>query len=229
MFNSKSAIFAALQQFIAGFIRVYPYIGGVKKTKHLEIIPIRTLSAWHKGRIAAHLLALSEEDRYLRFGYKASDAQIQSYIDGLDFERDDFYGIFNRNLDLLAVAHIAFTTGLDQQRHAEFGVSVNKAARHRGYGSRLFERAALRARNESVAIMHINALSQNSAMIKIARKAGALVENHGSDSEAHLKLPHATLSSRLSEMMESHMAQIDYGIKFHAKNAQKFWSVLNGH
>ena len=207
MFNSKSAIFAALQQFTAGLIRVYPYIGGVKKTKHLEIIPIRTLSAWHKGRIAAHLLALDEGDRYLRFGYKASDAQIQSYIDGLDFERDDFYGIFNRNLDLLAIAH----------------------ARHRGYGSRLFQRAALRARNEGVAIMHINALSQNSAMIKIARKAGALVENHGSDSEAHLKLPHATLSSRLSEMMESHMAQIDYGIKFHAKNAQKFWSVLNGH
>lgn len=218
-----------MQQFIAGLLRVYPYIVSVKKTKHIEIIPIRTLSAWHKGRIAAHLLALSEEDRYLRFGYNASDQQVQSYIDALDFERDDFYGIFNRNLDLLAVAHIAFTTGLDQQRHAEFGVSVNKAARHRGYGSRLFERAALRARNESVAIMHINALSQNSAMLKIARKAGALVENYGSDSEAHLKLPHATLSSRLSEMMESHMAHIDYGIKVQAKNAQKFWSVLNGH
>ncbi|HMS27777.1 MAG TPA: GNAT family N-acetyltransferase [Burkholderiaceae bacterium] len=218
-----------MQQNITGLIRVYPYIDGVKKIKHIEIIPIRTLSAWHKGRIAAHLLALSVEDRYLRFGYKASDAQIQNYIDALDFERDDFYGIFNRNLDLLAVAHIAFTNGLDQQRHAEFGVSVNKEARHRGYGSRLFERAALRSRNEGVAIMHINALSQNSAMLKIARKAGAMVENFGSDTEAHLKLPTATLSSRLSEMMESHMAHIDYGIKFHAKNLHKWWSILQGH
>ena len=33
-------------------------------------------------------------------------------------------------------------------RHAEFGVSVLKAARGRGYGARLFDRAVMHARNE---------------------------------------------------------------------------------
>lgn len=47
---------------------------------------IRRLGARHQGRIARHLQALDEHDRYLRFGYLANDAQIQAYVDSLDFE-----------------------------------------------------------------------------------------------------------------------------------------------
>ena len=88
------------------------------------MVPIRSLGANHRARIARHLLALEPHDRYLRFGFAANDAQIQRYTDSLDFERDDIFGIYNRRLDLIAMAHLAFDTDSKQRDCAEFGVSV---------------------------------------------------------------------------------------------------------
>ena len=68
---------------------------------------IRSLGVRHRGRIARHLKALDAHDRYLRFGYMATDEQIQSYVNGLDFERDAIFGIYNRRLELVAMAHLA--------------------------------------------------------------------------------------------------------------------------
>ena len=53
------------------------------------LVPIRSLGANHRSRIADHLLSLDDNDRYLRFGYLAHDAQIQKYVDGLDEEETD--------------------------------------------------------------------------------------------------------------------------------------------
>ena len=56
-------------------------------------VPIRALNASHAQQITQHLLALSREDRYLRFGYSASDDMIERYVAGLNFERDEIFGI----------------------------------------------------------------------------------------------------------------------------------------
>jgi RimJ/RimL family protein N-acetyltransferase len=184
-----------------------------------RIVPIRSLGAGHRRRIAAHLLALEEQDRYLRFGYAANDEQIQRYVDQLDFERDDIFGIFNRRLELIAMAHLAFIPNEPgTPAGAEFGVSVLKKARGRGYGARLFDRAVTHARNEGVELMFIHALSENTAMIRIARNAGATLERAGSETEAYLRVPPATLDSRVSELLEEQVAQADYRIKQQARN-----------
>src|ERR1700741_5471183 len=70
-------------------------------------IPIRSLGPRHRERIAAHLLSLPETDRYLRFGYAATDAQMSKYVDMLDFEQDEVCGSVNRKLELIAMAHLA--------------------------------------------------------------------------------------------------------------------------
>jgi GNAT superfamily N-acetyltransferase len=190
-------------------------------------VPIRALGEQHRGRIASHLLALDGEDRYLRFGYSATDEQIQRYVDGLDFDRDDIFGIFNRKLELIAIAHLAFLPhDPEGPAGAEFGVSVLKKARGRGYGSRLFERAVVHARNEGVELMFIHALSENTAMIKIARNGGATLERAGSETEAYLRLPPATLDSRVTEMLEEQVAQADYRLKRQAKNFLEFLATL---
>jgi RimJ/RimL family protein N-acetyltransferase len=182
------------------------------------IVPIRALGPGHVPRIAAHLLSLEEHDRYLRFGYNASDEQIQRYVDQLDFERDDIFGIFNRRLDLIAMAHLAFIPNEPgTPAGAEFGVSVLKKARGRGYGTRLFGRAVMHARNEGVQLMFIHALSENTAMIKIARNSGATLERAGSETEAYLRMPPATLDTRVSELVEEQVAQADYRLKQQAK------------
>jgi RimJ/RimL family protein N-acetyltransferase len=189
------------------------------------VVPIRSLGPGHRERIAAHLLALDEHDRYLRFGYAAHDEQVRRYVEQLDFERDDIFGIYNRKLELIAMAHLAFVVDAQAPNCAEFGVSVLKKARGRGYGKRLFERASVHARNEGVDMLFIHALSENHAMISIARKAGATLERFGGETDAYLRLPPATLDSRVSEMVEEQLAQTDYRLKEQAKN---FWDFLAG-
>jgi RimJ/RimL family protein N-acetyltransferase len=193
------------------------------RPRSTQIVPIRSLGPGHRRRIAAHLLALDAHDRYLRFGYPANDEQIRRYVDKLDFDRDEIFGIFNRRLELIAMAHLAFIPHEPgTPAGAEFGVSVLAKARGRGYGGRLFDRASTHARNEGVELMFIHALSENRAMIKIARNAGATLERAGSETEAYLRLPPATLDSRVSALLDEQMAQADYRLKKQAKNFLQF-------
>jgi GNAT superfamily N-acetyltransferase len=183
-------------------------------------VPIRSLARRHRRRIKEHLLSLGERDRYLRFGYPASDEQIGKYAMGLDFERDEVLGIFNRKLDLVAMAHLAYEP-LPQlpgkPAMAEFGVSVLGRARGRGFGARLFEHAALHARNRGIDTLFIHALSENVPMLRIARNAGAVVERDGSESEAWLRLPPDTMASHVGEAIERHMAELDFQFKRHVR------------
>lgn len=187
------------------------------------IVPIRSIGPSQGERIAAHLLALSPHDRYLRFGYSANDEQIMRYVAGLNFERDEIFGIYNRKLELIAMAHLAFSTDPALQSCAEFGVSVLAHARGRGYGARLFDRAVMHSRNEGVEMMFIHALSENTAMLNIAGKAGATIERDGSETEAYLKLRPADMDSRVTEMLEEQIAQADYHLKVQAR---QFWAFL---
>lgn len=187
------------------------------------MVPIRSIGPRERDRIAAHLLALTPHDRYLRFGYAAADEQVQRYVDSLDFERDEMFGIYNRRLELIAMAHLAFAPSEQHKDCAEFGVSVASHVRGRGYGARLFERAVVVARNEGVGMLFIHALSENAAMLKIARNAGATVVRSGSEAEAHLQLPSATFDSRMSAIALEHFAAVDFALK---RRAKQFWSFL---
>jgi RimJ/RimL family protein N-acetyltransferase len=189
------------------------------------VVPIRSLGPGHRERIAVHLKALDADDRYLRFGYSATDEQIQRYVESLDFERDDIFGIYNRKLELIAMAHLAYSADPKMTTCAEFGVSVLKKARGRGFGQRLFDRAVIHARNEGVEMLFIHALSENHAMLRIAMKAGAKLERAGSETEAYLRLPPATFDTRMAELLEEQVAQTDYTLK---QQAKRFWAFLTG-
>lgn len=188
------------------------------------MVPIRVLGPQHRARIAGHLLKLPQHDRYLRFGYEANDAQVQRYVELLDFSRDEVLGIFNRRLELIAMAHVAFSASGEHASCAEFGVSVAGGVRGRGYGARLFERAVMLARNRGVSMMFIHALTENTAMLKIARNAGATVQRDGHESEAYLQLPPAGLDTRMSALVAGHYGEVDYQFK---KQAHQFWSLLS--
>jgi len=186
-------------------------------------IPIRKLSPRHRPKILQHLVRLAPQDRYLRFGYPANDEQIARYVDGLNFVRDEIYGVFNRRLELVAMAHLAFSIDPQWSTCAEFGVSVLLQSRGKGLGAKLFDHAVVHARNEGVHMLFIHALSENSAMLNIARHAGARVERDGCESEAYLLLPAATLDSRMNQMVNAQMSEMDYQLK---AKAQQFRGIL---
>lgn len=188
-------------------------------------VPIRSLGPRHRPRILTHLLALNEADRYLRFGYAANESQISKYVDMLDFERDEIFGIFNRHLDVVAMAHLAYADDSASTEQAEFGVSVQQSARGRGFGQRLFDHAVLHARNRGSRTLFIHALSENAAMLKIARRAGARIRRDGSESEAWLELPEDTVASHVGEIVGTKVAEWDYQLKRHVHQLN---SVLEG-
>lgn len=194
-----------------------------QRSRPAGTVPIRSLGAGHRKRIGEHLLSLDQHDRYLRFGYGANDEQILRYVAKLNFDRDELFGIYNRKLELIAVAHLAFSIDPQCNSCAEFGVSVLKSVRGRGYGGRLFERAVMHARNEGVHLLFIHALTENTAMLKIARHAGATIERDGSESEAHLQLPPADFDSRVTELLNEQVARTDYRFK---SQARRFWRLL---
>ena len=179
-------------------------------------VPIRSLSPRHRSRIERHLVALPEQDRYLRFGYAATDEQIGRYVAGLNFDRDEIFGVFNRRLVLVAMAHLAYSVDPQWTTCAEFGVSVSPHQRGKGLGAKLFGHAVMHARNQGVSLLFIHALSENVAMLKIARQAGASVQRDGSESEAYLSLPQAPLDSQISGMVQEQMAEVDYQLKMQA-------------
>lgn len=192
-------------------------------------LPIRPLAERHREHILAHLLALDGHDRYLRFGYPASDERIRVYVTSLDFSHDDLFGIFNRRLQLVAVVQLAYTelAGARQglARMAEFAVSVDRRCRGRDYGDRLFAHALRHARNRGVDRLMIHALSENTAMLRIARKAGADVLRDGTEAEAWLKLPPDSFASRLEERLADQAAGLNYAVKLQARRLQYLWIV----
>ncbi len=183
-------------------------------------VPVRSLARRHRHRVIAHLLALPREDRYLRFGFLASDEQIRRYALGIDFECDEVLGVFNRRLHLIALAHLAYdchASAAGRKNMAEFGVSVLPQARGRGLGRRLFDAAALHARNRGIDTLLIHALSENAPMLRLVASAGATVERSGSESEAWLRLPPDTVSSQLEQLFERGLAEWDFSLKFQAQ------------
>lgn len=193
-----------------------PQAGAADETRS-DIVPIRRIGAAFRPQIAIHLLSLDERDRYLRFGYAASDQQIRHYVDGIHYDRDHVYGIFNRRLRLIAMAHLAQMDDTGPVKSAEFGVSVLKHARGRGYGALLFERSATHAVNSGIERLYIYALSENVAMLHIAQKAGAVIEHMGGESEACVRLPAPTFRSLLEECLASHVGYVDYWLKAEAR------------
>ena len=199
----------------------------LEPSEHDVLVPICHLRSYNLPEIQKHLLSLNARDRYLRFGYAATDEHITQYVQSLNFDHDEIYGIFNRDLHLLAMAHLAIyeqaNSGENKQISAEFGVSVHGSARGRGYGHQLFKRALMHARNANASTILIHALSENAPMLKIARKAGATLERDGGETQALLKVPKGNFNTRMVELFTDQYAQTNYSIKEDVKN---FWHFL---
>jgi GNAT superfamily N-acetyltransferase len=209
--------------------------GGVHHTHHAVDgwVPIRDLHARHRPRILDHLLHLDERDRFLRFGSQVTREQLAKYVASIDFKRDEVFGIFNRKLQLVAVAHLAAMPGAgpdgdtsSRGRAMEFGVSVLPTGRGKGLGMRLFMHAVMHARNQHASHLMIHALTENAPMLRIAAKAGAEIERQGPDAEAWLKLPPDTVGTHLDSSLHSLAAEAIYQIKSRVMHISDWLRVL---
>jgi RimJ/RimL family protein N-acetyltransferase len=200
-------------------------------------VRVKELAERDRRRLLMHFLGLNDGDRLLRFGIVLPDELVTRYVQMLDFSRDTVFGVYNDNLALVGVGHLAFaprealpalTDATRKERIAEFGVSVSASARGLGIGSKMFERAAIHCRNEDVDTLYMHCLSSNQTMIHIAKKAGMEIQREYGEADAYLKLTPANPGTMLAEAVEEQFASFDYTLKANAKAAAKWWRRLPG-
>ncbi|MCP3710621.1 GNAT family N-acetyltransferase [Paraburkholderia sp. CNPSo 3274] len=189
-------------------------------------VMVRVLTSADRERLLAHFLTLDSDDRLLRFGQAAPDHVIEKYVRSMDFTRDTVFGVFNHQLQLVGVGHLAYLPADGNGRTAEFGVSVLESARGQGIGSKLFERAAIRSRNTHVTTLYMHCLSRNSTMMHIAKKSGMKIEYAYGEADAYLSLDPADQSSIIAEMLQEQAAVFDYALKRQARQASKLMETI---
>jgi len=169
---------------------------------------VRELTRLQYPALEPHFLALDGEDRRLRFGASLNDAAVRAYVARIDFERDAAFGVYDDELRLIAAAHVARSDG-----HAELGVSVLPGYRGRGIGGALLARAHLRARNWGVHALFMHCLTENGAMMHLARKQEMDIVVESGEADAWLKLSPADASSHFGEVFAQRVALFDYALK----------------
>jgi GNAT superfamily N-acetyltransferase len=190
------------------------------QTGNMQIL-IRELSRLERPALEKHFLALGAEDRRLRFGVMLNDFAVRAYLTRIDFEQDAVFGVVDDDLHLLGAAHLA--RGND---HAELGISVLEGHRSRGIGGALLARAHLHARNWGVHALFMHCLSQNRAMLHLARRHGMDVVGKQGEADAWLKLAPADASSYLGAAFEQRVALFDYALKSQLASARRLKSAL---
>jgi len=186
-------------------------------------IPVKRLSGADRAALAAHFLALDDADRRLRFGSARSDESLRQYVESLDFDRDAVFGAFDDELALAGVAHVAVSP-----EFAELGVSVLPGARERGIGSALFERANLFARTHFIRSMFTHCLTENRAMMHIAKKSGMKIVTEAGEADAWLELPPAGVTTVTRELMADRVALLDYAMKAQLTAARRLAASWRG-
>ncbi len=183
------------------------------------VTPIRELRESERPLFLRHLVGLGPQDRYLRFGAPLSDDAIGHYVAKIDFATDTVFGVFDDQLQIVAAGHFAplpIASPLADAsggRAAEFGLSVGDSARRRGLGSALFLRAAAHARNLGIASLFMHCLSENRAMMHIARKAGMDIRQLHGEADAYLALPPGTVATAIEEGVQRQIALFDFAVK----------------
>jgi RimJ/RimL family protein N-acetyltransferase len=197
-------------------------------------IPIKELGAADRPLLLEHLLGLGAEDRYLRFGNPLSDATIEHYVDGINFNEAAVFGIFDDDLALMAAGHFAphvnhaTPPGIAEAKPtvAEFGLSVAERARGRGLGTALFVRASTHARNLGITTLFMHCLTQNKAMMRIARKAGMEISHSAGEADAYVTLAPADAASVMREAMQEQIALFDFAVKQQLLNSRGMHPVV---
>lgn len=181
------------------------------------------LSRLQRGALLEHFLALGGEDRRLRFGVGLSDHGVRDYVERIDFDRDAVFGVFDDDMRLAGVGHLARGDGF-----AELGVSVLPAHRGQGMGGALLARVHTHARNWGVPTLFMHCLSENGAMMHLARKQGMRIASERGETDAYLELSPGDPASIANALFADRVALFDYALKSQAHAARRLAAAWSG-
>jgi len=93
--------------------------------------------------------------------------------------------------------------------------------RGRGIGGALLARAHTHARNWGVRTLFMHCLTENAAMMHLARRQGMEIVTASGEADAWLKLPPADASSHFEELVDQRVALFDHALKIQLRNVRR--------
>ena len=186
-------------------------------------IVTKELSRLQRAALRDHFLTLGGEDRRLRFGLSLSDHGVSDYVANIDFERDAVFGVFDEDMQLSGVGHLARGDGF-----AELGISVLPANRGQGMGGALLARTHTHARNWGAPTLFMHCLAENGAMMHLARKQGMQIAAERGEADAYLELSPGDAASHANALFADRVALFDYALKSQVHAARRLAAVWSG-
>jgi RimJ/RimL family protein N-acetyltransferase len=173
------------------------------------------VTAEHQHKLHEHLLRLTVDDRYLRFGSAFNDTAIRHYTEHIHLDADDVFAVLDSDLQIAAMAHVAYADTHQQSgvNVAELGVSVDASHRGKHYALALMHRAIVHARAREVSRFFIHALSQNTPMLRLASKVGMTIDMQGDEASGYLLLPPADLSTLVDDALSDGRASVELEVR----------------
>jgi GNAT superfamily N-acetyltransferase len=155
---------------------------------------------------AAHLKQLSTEDRATRFGYSASNHNIdQLILDMLYHPEDHHLFVAQRNGTALGFTHLAKCDA-----GWELAVSVQGDQQGQGIGNNLMTYAIDWARTHGVESVFMHCIRDNTRIQHLATKHGLqVIERSGPDITAQVSLPPPTTTDYTVDFVREQQALMD--------------------
>jgi GNAT superfamily N-acetyltransferase len=152
----------------------------------IDLMIIRPLTVFERDAVTSFYLALSPDDRRMRFCCTLSDETISNYAGRLNFTRDTVLGAFDEHAQIVGLAELV--TGA---KASEMAFSVRPDRRGQKIGTKLMERLLLRARMCGVRKVFVMFISDNTPMRRMAIRAGMSVRSVDGEAHAERELPAA--------------------------------------
>jgi GNAT superfamily N-acetyltransferase len=138
----------------------------------------------HFDGLVSHFLALSSDDRFLRFGWVTTDLEIVAYLESLLASADRVLVAVEPGRDISGVLHLeSMGCGVN------LGLSVSAWARNLGIGTLLLQRACQLARARNLETLFVPNLNFNTALRRLALRVGMTVACAPRELTATLEVP----------------------------------------
>jgi len=152
-------------------------------------VVIRELYEEESDKAEGFLLALSEQDRYSRFGRLMTDAALRQYVARIEWDESVILGAFDQRAELVGILELANIGSI-----SEIAIAVAPEYRARGVGKALMERALLKAKVRGRDKVVLLCQRNNAPMRRLARSAGLEAAMEDGEISGSLELDEAGLA-----------------------------------
>ena len=158
--------------------------------------------------LAAHFLALSPDDRVLRFGWAITDTQIVAYVESLFAMGGGVFVVVEPDREISGVLHLeSMGCGVT------VGLSVSAWARRMGIGTLLLRRAAEEARTWGLKTLFVRNLNLNATLRRLGLHVGMSVACASAALATRLGGPERSRHGRRCDRFESQITLADDSLR----------------